>query len=112
LINGALPTSRQRTSIDAVTSELVREIARANSAKPAGEAQTIAVVAGVQGRSVALQSTSPFAGANGQPQEERDWLVTFPRQDGSVLYFAFVAPQSQFEYLRPTYEAMLKSVQS
>lgn len=111
MINGAQPTSRQRTSIDAVTSELVREIARANSAKPAGEAQTIAV-AGVQGRSVALQSTSPFAGANGQPQEERDWLVTFPRQDGSVLYFAFVAPQSQFEYLRPTYEAMLKSVQS
>jgi len=111
LINGAQPTSRQRTSIDAATSELVREIARANSAKPAGEAQTIAV-AGVQGRSVALQSTSPFAGANGQPQEERDWLVTFPRQDGSVLYFAFVAPQSQFEYLRPTYEAMLKSVQS
>ena len=109
LINGMQPSGK-RTSIDTVTNDLIREIARANSAKPAGDVQTI-TVAGVQGRSVALQSTSPFAGANGQPQEERDWLVTLPRQDGSVLYFVFVAPQSQFERLRPTYEAMLKSVQ-
>ena len=68
-------------------------------------------VAGVRGRSVILQSTSPFTDAKGQTQKERDWLVTIPRQDGPVFYLVFVAPEPDFGNFRPTFEKMLNSVQ-
>ena len=63
------------------------------------------------GESVTMQSTSPFSDAKGQAQKERDWLVTIPRPDGSVIFVVFVAPESEFERLTPTFERMLKSVQ-
>jgi hypothetical protein len=49
--------------------------------------------------------------ANGQTQQERDWLVTVPHHDGSLIFMIFVAPQADFARLQPTYEAMLKSMQ-
>ena len=67
-------------------------------------------VAGVQSRSVALQGASPFPDADGQPQKERDWLVTVPTPDGAVIGFVFVAPQAQFDRFRPTFESMLSSL--
>jgi hypothetical protein len=67
-------------------------------------------VSGSQGRSVMLQSSSPFPSANGQPQKEQDWLVTVPQRNGSVIFIVFVAPQSDFARFQPTYETMLKSV--
>jgi hypothetical protein len=76
----------------------------------AGKATPINV-AGVRGRSVTMQSTSPFPDAKGQSQKERDRLVTIPRPDGSVIFLVFVAPESEFERLSPTSERMLKSVQ-
>ncbi len=109
VLNGVKP--QQAMSIDQVTSELVRAMqSGGGDLQPVGSAQPI-TVAGVQGRSQLMQSTSPFPDANGQPQKERDWLVTVPRPDGSVVYFVFVAPEAQFERFRPTFDAMLKSVQ-
>ena len=67
-------------------------------------------VSGVQGRSVMMQSVSPFPSANGQQQLERDWLVAVPQSADVVIFFLFVAPQSDFARFQPTYEAMLKSV--
>src|SRR5271169_877559 len=110
VINGGAPPNGQRMSIDQMTAELVRNLQDGSGLQPLGNAQPINV-GGVQGRSVALQSTSPFSDPNGQPQKERDWLVTVPRPDGSVIYFVFVAPQADFERFRPTYENMLRSVQ-
>jgi hypothetical protein len=75
-----------------------------------GDAKSINV-AGIEGRSVNLHSVSPFADTNGRPQRERDWLVTVPRGDGSVIYMVFIAPQSHFDRFEPTYTTMLKSVQ-
>jgi len=68
-------------------------------------------VVGAQGGSVNLHSFSPFPASNGQPQREQDWLVTIPQPSGSVIFMMFVAPQAQFDRFKPTYEAMLKSVQ-
>ncbi|MGC8548485.1 MAG: hypothetical protein ACP5M4_02185 [Acidobacteriaceae bacterium] len=42
-------------------------------------------VAGEQGRSVLMESTSPFTDASGASQKETDWLVTVPRPDGTVV---------------------------
>jgi hypothetical protein len=60
---------------------------------------------------VNLESTSPFTTANGQPQKERDWLVTLPQQDGSVIYMVFVAPKSEFAQFKPAFDDMLRSLQ-
>jgi hypothetical protein len=66
-------------------------------------------VNGVEGRSVDLLGNSPLTD-NGKPARERDWLVALPRQDGSLFYLVFVAPDRDFSSLRPTFERMLKSL--
>ncbi len=109
VINGVKPQNGQAMDIDQLTAEVERAMESGGDLQAAGSPQTINV-GGVQGRSVMMQSTSPFPDANGQPQKERDWLVTVPRPDGSVVYFVFVAPQAQFQQFQPTYEAMLRSV--
>jgi len=70
-----------------------------------------AITVGGKEGSTFLRSLSPFPDANGQAQPERDWLVTVPQEDGSMIFLIFIAPQSDFAALQPTYEAMLKSVQ-
>ena len=99
-----------RGNIDGVTAQLVRQMQQNNGVEPLGDAQPI-TVAGVEGRSVMLKSTSPFQGSNGQPQQERDWLVTVPERNGSIIFMVFIAPESDFRRFQPTYQAMLKSIQ-
>jgi len=60
---------------------------------------------------VHLQSTSDFPGPNGEAQKERDQLVTVPRQDGTVIYLVFIAPESEYQQFSPIFEKMLQSVQ-
>jgi len=111
LINGVRPRQGQGMSLNDLTMALVQAMQRGgNDLRIVGNMQPI-TVAGVEGRSLDMESTSPFPGANGSPQKERDWLVTVPRPDGSVLYFVFVAPQAEFAQLRPTFDNMLRSVQ-
>jgi Zn-dependent protease with chaperone function len=97
-------------SIDDLTAELVQHLQRTHGVKPVSKAEPIGV-GGAQGRSVMMQSASPFPAANGQQQLERDWLVEVPQPHNAVFFFVFVAPQSEFDRFKPTYEAMLKSVQ-
>ena len=110
VLNGVSPPQRERMTIGEVTRQLVQDMEQKEALQQVGEAQPM-TVAGIEGRLVILRSTSPIAGANGHSQAERDWLVTVPQRDGSVIFIVFVAPQSQFERFQPTYEAMLKSVQ-
>jgi len=109
VLNGIGPPKGGRMSIDDVTRQLVQDMEQNEALEPVGNAQPI-TVGGIQGRSAILQSTSPFPSAKGQAQKERDWLVTVPQQDGTVLFILFIAPQSEFERFQPTYAAMLKSV--
>lgn len=110
VINSVSP--RQKTaSIDQKTAEIVRNLqSGGGDLRPVGKATPIKI-AGVRGRSVTMQSTSPIPDATGQSQKERDRLVTIPRPDGSVIFLVFVAPESEFERMSPTFERMLKSVQ-
>lgn len=110
VLNGG-SVSNGQASLDQVTQELVRSMQSAgNEVQTVGRMQTIRV-AGRSGRSVAMQSTSPFLNSRGQQQKERDWLVTVPHPDGSFLYFVFVAPQAEFNRFRPAFENMLRSVE-
>jgi Zn-dependent protease with chaperone function len=107
----AVSGSRRSATIDQMTAEIVSNLQGGGSDLKAIGNPTLIIVAGVRGRSVIMQSTSPFVDANGQSQKERDWLVTIPRQDGSLFYLVFVAPESEFRYFQPTFEKMLESVQ-
>jgi hypothetical protein len=62
-------------------------------------------VNGVRGRSVEATNTGGAGGGT-----ERDWLVALPEATGTVRYLIFVAPQADFEALRPTYEQMLRTL--
>jgi hypothetical protein len=109
VLNGVAPPKGQHMSIDDVTRELIKDMEQNETLQPAGDAQPI-TVAGIEGRSVALHSVSPIPAANGQPRRERDWLVTVPQRDGSVIFMVFIAPSTEFDRFEPTYQAMLKSV--
>ena len=110
LLNGIASPNGERMSIDDATRQLVAHLQQNNGLQPVSDPRPINV-SGIQGRSVMLQSSSPLPSASGQPQKERDWLVTVPQRDGSVIFILFVAPQSDFARLQSTYEAILRSVQ-
>ncbi|HWC19975.1 MAG TPA: M48 family metallopeptidase [Terriglobales bacterium] len=107
LINAA-KSKGQGMSLDEITTQLIQDMQRTAGVKPVSKAQAIGVN-GIQGRSVMMQSVSPISSAQGE-QVERDWLVAIPHENDTVIFFIFVAPQSEFDRFRPTYEAMLKSV--
>jgi hypothetical protein len=110
LLNGAPRPKGQPPSIDDMTVQLIRQIQQSNELEQLGKPKPISV-GGNEGLSTFLRSPSPIPNGSGQPQTERDWLVTVPLHDGSVIYMIFVAPEADFARLQPTYEAMLKSVQ-
>ncbi|HTI37306.1 MAG TPA: M48 family metallopeptidase [Vicinamibacterales bacterium] len=110
LLNGVGAPQGRRMSIDDMTAGLIKQIQQNNELEPLGPSEPI-TVGGIEGRSTLLRSPSALPDANGLTQPERDWLVTIPRQDGSMIFMVFVAPEADFARLRPTYEAMLKSIQ-
>lgn len=107
LLNGAMGPGG-RMDLDQINSMLIQKISDRTQLKQMSEAQPI-TVAGVEGRSTMLESPSIFPDANGGPQLEKDWLVTLPRSDGAIIFMIFLAPTSQFDQFKPTFEAMLKT---
>jgi hypothetical protein len=104
VIGGYRPQSAN--SLDQATQELVENLQRSNSdMRVSGRAQSIQVN-GRQGESVYLTSSSPVQG-----QRERDWLITVPRQGNSLLYVIAIAPEGDFDRMRPAFEQMLRSLE-
>jgi hypothetical protein len=98
-------------SLDQATHELITSLRQSNpDLRAVGNDESIRVNS-VSGRSLDLIGTSPIKDQQGQPAKERDWLVTFKRSDGTLLYLVFIAPDKDFGSLRPTFEQMLKSLQ-
>lgn len=101
---------QQSRTLDEATEELVRGIQQGNpQVQVSGNMESLRVN-GVDARSIELTGPSPIRGNNGQPLRERNWVVTLPRQDGSVLYLVFVAPENDFRTLQGTFEDMLRSL--
>ena len=97
-------------SLDQATQALIQSLQQENQGMQVSGNISSINVGGVQGRSVYLSGTSP-AQKNGQPLPERDWLVTLPGAQGGLLSLVFVAPEPDFNSLRPTYQKMLDSFQ-
>jgi hypothetical protein len=111
VVINAVSVNNKQATIDQVTEAIVRAVeGTSGDTRAVGNPAEIQV-AGARGRTVHLQSISEFPDANGQAQKERDQLVTIPRPDGTVIYLVFVAPESDFQSLNPTFEKMLQSVQ-
>ena len=63
------------------------------------------VVNGVNGRS--LEATNSGTAGGGT---ERGWVVALPESTGTLRYVVFVAPDADFNALRPTFERMLRTL--
>jgi Zn-dependent protease with chaperone function len=101
----------QGTSLDEATRELVAQLKQSNpDLKQIGHAEKVRV-SGVVGQSSELVGSSPIKNAQGKPLEERDWLVTVPRHDGTVLYLVFISPDKDFSSMRPAFEGMVRTLQ-
>jgi hypothetical protein len=95
-------------SLDQGTQQLIQTMQQENPGMQVSGDLKPVEINGVQGRSAILTGTSPLQ-QNGKPLPERDWLVTMPRPDGSLMYLVFVAPERDFNQLHPTYQKMLDS---
>ncbi len=93
----------QQTSIDTAFQGLASELTRDNPGLTAGQVNTVTVGAAT-GRSVECDNPS---GNNGRG--EHDWIVAFPNS-GSLRYFVFVAPTPDFAGMKPTFDAILRSI--
>jgi Zn-dependent protease with chaperone function len=90
--------------ISAETDQLVTQLKQQNpQMEPSGASDV--VVNGVRGRS--LEATNSGAAGGGT---ERDWLVALPEPIGTLRYVIFVAPDADFQALRPIYERMLQTL--
>ena len=98
-------------SLDQATHELVNSLRQSNTdLRAIGNDEDIKVN-GASGKSLDLIGSSPIQDQQGKAIKERDWLVTFKRKDGTLLYLVFIAPDKDFSVMRPAFEKMLKSLQ-
>jgi len=93
------------------TAAIVQSLQSSDSnAKPIGEIQPISA-GGLPASSVELETISPMASADENPQPERDWLVVVPRGGTDAIFLAFVSPLENYAQFRPAFERMLRSIQ-
>ena len=96
------------TSFDQATEELIRNLVQSNPGMKVAGATTSIRVAGTHGRSAYLLGDSPVQ-QNGQPLQERDWLVTVPNSQGELTYLVFVVPDRDLNQFQPVFQRMLRS---
>lgn len=98
-------------SLDVATRELLTSLKQSNpDLKQIGNSEAIRAN-GVSGKSVDLIGSSPIKDPQGNTMKERDWVVTMPRKDDTVLYLIFISPDKDFGSMRPAFEAMLRTLQ-
>jgi Zn-dependent protease with chaperone function len=108
MINGYQPEGN--ANLDTATHQLIASLRQSNpDLREIGHDEDIRVN-GMPGKSLDMIGTSPVQVQGGRAVSERDWLVTFQRSDGNLLYLVFISPDQHFGKLRPTFEEMLKSV--
>ena len=88
----------------AETDQLVAQIVQQNPQMKPGPVADV-IVNQVHGRS--LEATNSGGAGGGT---ERDWIVAVPEPQGTLRYVVFVAPDTDFDALRPTFERMLQTL--
>jgi Zn-dependent protease with chaperone function len=101
VVNGVKP--QQGASLEDATGQLVAQMQQSGGLKQVGNGENF-TLNGRPARSIVFLGPSPLQG-----EQERDWLVTQQRQDGTLMYVVFVSPEKDFESLKPAFQKMLKS---
>ncbi len=96
-------------SLDQVTKDLIQNLQQSNPGMRQNGGVRGIEVNGTQGREVDLTSDSPLQ-QNGKPIPEHDWLVVTQGPGGTYLYLIFIAPERDFETLKPTFQRTLDSL--
>ena len=99
------------SQLDQATDQVIQQLQKGNAGMKVYSSPSSIQVNGQPARSTILTGTSPIQ-QNGKPVPERDWLVTLPGPNGNLTYVVFVAPENEFNQLRPTYQKMLDSFQA
>ncbi len=104
MINAYQPEDAHAT-LEQVTQELLNSLRQSNPDLRAIGSDEDIRINGVSGKSLDLTGSSPIQDQQGHATKERDWLVTFKRSDGTLLYLIFIAPDKDFTSLRPDFRA-------
>jgi Zn-dependent protease with chaperone function len=103
-ISRDIPPRGRRVNLTQATRQLIDSLRNSNPNLRVVK-QTRARVRGRAALSTLLENDSPLQG-----QKETDHLVTVSGR-GAVLAVVFIAPQSAYDSYRPTFEAMLRSLE-
>lgn len=102
-------SENQEATLDQETHELIQSLQHANpQLRQVGRDEDIRVN-GVAAKSADLIGISPIADNSGGQQRERNWLVSMRMGNGSLVYLVFIAPQNDYNRLRPAFEQMLRT---
>ncbi len=93
-------------SLSQATAQIAQGLLQQNQGLSQASDLTTLNVGGRLANAVEFRGRSPLT-QNGSPLIERDWLVTVPRPDGTVNYLVFVAPDRDFNTLKPTFSSIL-----
>jgi Zn-dependent protease with chaperone function len=95
-------------SLSAATAALAQKLSDSNGGlQQASKLQTL-LIGRQTANAVELRGRSGVTDSGAQ-LVERDWLITVARADGDVNYMVFVAPEPDFETLRPLFQSILQS---
>lgn len=113
IISGFQPENRgNNNQLDDATQQLLDQLHQSNpDLRRAGNVENI-TINGANAKSLIMSGPSPLVDSNNRALRERDWLVATLRQDGTLLYMVFIAPQNDFKQLQPTFDQMVRSFRS
>jgi hypothetical protein len=112
IISGFQPENRDNNpnnQFDEGTHQILDQLRQSNPNMRTVSREENFTVNGAAAKSVMLTSNSPLTDQQGRAARERDWLVTVRRNDGTILYMVFIAPDQDFRQLQPDFEQMLRS---
>ncbi|MBT9331269.1 M48 family metallopeptidase [Paracidobacterium acidisoli] len=90
-------------TLSAAAEQLLAHLQQQNAGLTPAGAGTEITASGRPARSMELKNPAAAAVA------EQDWLVAMLRKDGSLEYIVFVAPEKDFDGVRPAFERILAS---
>ena len=108
VVSGYQPQGKQ--SLEQSATQVVEGLRQSNPQMQVDGQPQRTNVNGQDAIAVNLISPSPMTDQSGRQATERDMLVTVQRQDGSVLWLLFIAPEQDFQALSSTFQRMLQSL--
>ena len=110
IIDGAKFKSpvQDANSLAQATSAIAQQMSQDNGGLQQASDLATLTVGGQPANAVELRGKSPVADGGSQ-LAERDLLVTVARPDGAVSYMVFVAPEPDYQTLKPLFSSMIES---